>query len=365
MGVCLGPCINKIAIVQYDDIKKKINDFFNNHNKTIINDLKQKEQASSKLLNFEKAKLYHDLQKSIIQLKNNAHIDVQVGTHNEIDVIGYYVEKQYLAIVIHKYTNGKLLAINKQINEFYGDIDEALSSYLNQFYLNNQNLPKMIYLSKKVDIVYGEKIFIPHKGTYHHIIENANLNAKHYFEYNLLSYEKNKSQTTNAFAELKKVLNLSNLNLIHVFDISNLFKENRVGGMIALENGIFNKKMYRKFNIKSENTGGDVQYMEEVIFRQYHRTIAEKQTLPNLIIVDGGIAQIHAAINALKKIKLDGVINVIGLSKDKKHHTNKIITASNEISLDKKSGLYSFLFNMQEEVHRFAIAFSRKKHVLL
>jgi excinuclease ABC subunit C len=363
MGICLAPCINKIENEQYENIKKKINDFFNNNDKNILNDLKQKEEENAKSLNFEKAKIYHDLQNSINQIKTNAKINVQVDSNSEIDVVGYYVKDQYLTIVIHKYIKGKLLEVNKQINEYFGEIKEYLSSYLNQYYLNNKNVPKTIYIDSEIESLNKEILSIPKKGNYKQIVDNANLNAKHYFEYNLLSFEKNKDKTTKAFEELKVVLNEPNLNLIHVFDISNLFEKDKVGGMIALENGIFNKKLYRKFIIKNEKQQGDVQYMTEVISRQYKRMIDEKQILPNLIIVDGGINQIHAAIDVLKQLKLDKMINVIGLSKDKKHKTDKIITNTNEIVLDKKSGLYSYLFNIQEEVHRFAITFNRQKRM--
>jgi excinuclease ABC subunit C len=147
--------------------------------------------------------------------------------------------------------------------------------------------------------------------------------------------------------------------------MSNLFDKDKIGAMIGIEGGMFNKKLYRKFIIKDQTTKGDTNFMHEVILRQYTRTINEKQTFPNLIIVDGALAQVNAARKALTELKLEKIIPVIGLSKDNKHKTDAIvINASTKISLNKKSPLYNYLFNIQEEVHRFAISFNRSKRTI-
>jgi excinuclease ABC subunit C len=143
--------------------------------------------------------------------------------------------------------------------------------------------------------------------------------------------------------------------------MSNLFNDNKVGAMIALENGMFNKNLYRKFNIKNTNANSDYEYMYEVIKRQYKRTIEERKMLPNLIIVDGGSIQIKAATIALKELKIDTVIPVIGLKKNRQHKTDAIISKDATYQLDKQSNVYNFLLNIQEEIHRFAIKFYHQK----
>lgn len=154
------------------------------------------------------------------------------------------------------------------------------------------------------------------------------------------------------------------MSLIHVYDIANLFADDQVGAMIALENGNFNKNLYRKFIIKNLDASSDYERMKEVVYRQYKRMLDEGQTLPNLIIVDGGIIQINAAIESLSKLHLDKVINVIGLSKDKHHKTNSIVFPNKQtIKLDKSSDIYMYLLNIQEEVHNFAINFFRTKNI--
>ncbi|MDE5553317.1 MAG: excinuclease ABC subunit C, partial [Malacoplasma sp.] len=102
--------------------------------------------------------------------------------------------------------------------------------------------------------------------------------------------------------------------------------------------------------------------MKEVIYRRYKKVLESEESLPNLIIVDGGKPQVHAALDSLKELNLDKVVPLIGLAKDDKHKTDRIIKYDmTEITLDKKSNLYFFLLNMQDEVHRFAISFHRNK----
>jgi excinuclease ABC subunit C len=276
-----------------------------------------------------------------------------------------------LALIIHTYINGKLLTVNKLINEYYDNLDELIVSCLNDYYLHNFNLPQQVYLPLEQkylsDLNYQNKIkFInPKAGKFISIIKLANTNAEQYFKSDYLVYKRQKALNEDAFEQLKQLLGIDNLNLINVFDMSNLFGTEKVGGMIALSNGEFNKKLYRKFIIKDANNVGDTQAMNEVVSRQYKRTLSERQSLPNLIIVDGGINQVNATIKALQTIKLDQIIPVIGLYKDRNHKTDGIIYREQKIALDHKSGLYLYLFNIQEEVHRFAISFFRqRKHRL-
>ncbi|GMO15184.1 MAG: excinuclease ABC subunit C [Mycoplasmoidaceae bacterium] len=361
MGMCLGPCINKITQMQYDNIAKNINCFFNGNNKTLIKELKCKEKIEADKLNFELAKKYMDSINSIERIEDNK-VNVILTSKEKTDVVGYYCEKNYITIIIHSYINGKLLEVNKQINNLYDDIESALSSFLSQYYLDNLNKPKNILIDAKVDLPNGLKIIQPEREEKKQLTNNANLNAKHFFSTNLLVYLRMKQQTIDAFEQLKIILKIENLALIHAFDMSNLFDKDRIGAMICLEDGQFNKKLYRKFIIKNQKSHGDTQFMYEVIFRQYSRTIKEGYVLPNLIIVDGGIGQVNSARKALAELKIDKIIPVIGLSKDSKHKTDTIVIDKNiSIDLDKKSGLFNYLFNIQEEVHRFAISFNINK----
>jgi len=247
-----------------------------------------------------------------------------------------------------------------------GSINDSLSAYLAQYYVDNLNKPKKCYVNlstnelKQLSNFLGIQFFNPKSNKFKTILKNAAANANAYFNANYLVYQKKQQQTIEAYDSLKRIIGIDNLSIINVFDMSNLFGNDRVGAMIALENGSFNKNLYRKFIIKDLQSNSDYEYMYEVIKRNFSNQLQNQQSLANLIIVDGGTIQINAAKKALNELKLDKVIPVIGLSKDHMHKTDAIVFDDKQkIKLDRKSGLYFYLLNIQEEVHRYAINFFR------
>ena len=366
IGECLGPCVHSISQSQYDKIIKDINNFFKGNLKNIIDNLIQKEKEYSNQFKYEDAKKINELITGINQISQYQNINLV--SKQSIDVLGFYINKNYISISIFSYINGKLLAKREQIAEIHDSISETIESYLMQFYSDNLNSPKKCYvslankklknLSKNLNIIFVN----PKVGKFKNILENAIANAKAYYNSNYLQYKKFIALNDDAFEELKRTLNICNLNLIHVFDMSNLFNEDRIGAMIAIEHGEFNKNLYRKFIIKNKTSKSDVEYMSEVITRQYTRMLNQKEELPNLIIADGGKQQVNIIMQTLKINKLDLLIPVIGLVKNKKHETEKIYVPNDKfINLDKKSELYLYLSKIQNEAHRFAITFFRQK----
>jgi excinuclease ABC subunit C len=296
--------------------------------------------------------------------------NVTLKSDRNIDVIGYYVYNNNITIVIFSYINGKLLAKHQQISDIYGDVSETTTNYLNQFYFKSFNLPKKCFVNldsntlKLLSSINKISFINPITGKYRSILQTVANNAKTYYQSNYLVFKKHQKTNELAFKELKDILSIDNLSLINVFDMSNLFGSDKVGAMIALENGQFNKQLYRKFIIKDINANTDSQYMYEVIKRQYSKVIKDEGTLPNLIMVDGGLIQINVTIKALSEIHLDKIIPVIGLVKNNQHKTRGIIFSNKkEIFLDPKSSLYMYLFNIQEEVHRYAISFFKKRNI--
>lgn len=366
IGECLGPCVHDISQQQYDKIAKDINDFFKGNLKNTLNDLKQKEKAYAKCFKYEEAKKVNQLISGMEQISQYQNINLV--SSQSIDVLGFYANKNYISISIFSYINGKLLAKKEQIAEINDSVSDTIESCLMQFYADSLNLPKKCYvsledkklknLSKSLNVIFIN----PKTGRFKNILENAINNAKSYYNSNYLQYKKSVALNEDAFLALQKALNMDNLSLIHIFDMSNLFNEDRIGAMIALEHGKFNKNLYRKFIIKNEAAKSDVEYTKEVVIRQYARMLKQREELPNLIIADGGKQQVNVIVQALKVNKLDLVIPVIGLVKNKKHETEKIyITDNKYINLDKKSELYLYLLKIQNEVHRFAITFFRQR----
>ncbi|MCF0227742.1 MAG: excinuclease ABC subunit C, partial [Malacoplasma sp.] len=366
LGQCLGPCINEIKQSQYEEVVKNVDDFFKGKYKTILDELKEKEKRLSDNFEFEQAQDVNKLIIGITNIKDNQVINI--SDKHAIDVVGYAVEGKYISIVVFSYAKGKLLAKTQQIAELNDELEEVVSSYLVQFYLNNATSPKKVYLSinkkiiKELSQVLSIAFTTPEKGKFKDILINASINAKEYFKNNYYQFLKQQELNQDAFDKLKQVLNLPNLNIIHMFDMSNLFSDAKVGAMIALENGSFNKKLYRKFIIKDLKNAGDTQYMKECVIRQYNNVIKNNEPLPNLIIADGGWNQVNAIKNALREINLDQVIPVIGLAKNKNHQTEYIVCENKQIiRLEKDSNLYLYLLKIQDETHRFAISFFRQK----
>jgi excinuclease ABC subunit C len=286
-----------------------------------------------------------------------------------VDIVGYYQKNNYLSISVYSYVETKLIDMQNQIIEISIDIETSIFEFLSAYYYKHQNPPKTLYV--KLNKAYLDelnetfkniKFKKPEKGKFKSIINIANLNAKKHYSSDYLVYEDEKCRNANAYTELTKIFNLGENTLIHVFDMSNYGKNERVGGMIALTNGRFNKKLYRKFIIRNQNAISDIDMFKEVIKRQYERMIIEKQELPNLVIVDGGKNQIKIVQEQFKRLNLE--IKIIGLVKNNKHETDHILTIQNKIiSLNKNSGLYFYLVNIQNEVHRYAINFLKKKKI--
>ena len=167
----------------------------------------------------------------------------------------------------------------------------------------------------------------------------------------------------NSVILLQELLGLNyDLNSIEAYDISNLRNEYIVGAMIRFEDGKLNKKMYRKFKIKSTDVQNDPLCMAEVLRRRLSHH--EEWALPDLILIDGGKTQLIAALKVLKEMNMED-IDIIGMVKNDKHRTRGIIDKNgNEIDLSKKQEknarkVLNFLTYLQDEVHRFVITYHR------
>ena len=199
---------------------------------------------------------------------------------------------------------------------------------------------------------------IPEKGTKKKLLNMASTNAKVYLESEIQRALREEERSEGANEDLRLLLNMPNLRRIDTFDNSNLFGSFSVSGMVVFKEGRPSKKDYRKYKVSVEKND-DYHTMKEVIYRRYFRALLEKSELPDLIIVDGGINQINAAMDTLKDLHLP--IKVVGLKKNDKHRTNELIDGDNyaTIELDKDSNVFHYLTRIQDEVHRFTINYHK------
>lgn len=364
LGLCMKACTGEDTPEQYELMKKKIDTFFNKGAEDIIEELKQKEKNAANKEDFEQANKYLKMQKNILSISQKQIINI--GNKQNIDFVVYDTKDNYLTIVIFSYSNGKLLNKNTVFNEYVSDIQDEVVSYVFRYY-SNEKKPDTIYISlddESINLLRNNlniDVINPQKGKMQEIMELALKNAKNELQLKYNSNLAKEERTTKANQKLAELLNIKKLNRIEIFDNSNIFNTDPVAGMVVYENGIPNKKEYRKYKIKIQSSKSDYEYMYEIIYRRFLKLLKEKKAFPDLVILDGGRVQINAALKALRSLNIEKYINLIGLVKDKHHKTNMIETANyQKIELDKKSGLYFYLLNMQEEVHRYAISFFRK-----
>lgn len=351
----------------YKNWRKYIDDLFNGKADDLVNLMLKKEQASVERLDFEEAKRYKELVEALKQLSKSQI--VQLANNKHTDYLAFFKKDDYLSINLFSYIDGKLLTKHNSIHMIYGDLDESVCNFIMQYYSVNLVPPRVIVSLNQDELINLSEIFstkfeLPKQNEEIKILSTALMNAQDYLKNHLLAMKKEYERTIEAVDELAKLINIPSARQIEIFDNSNINLQNPVSGMVVFTNGKPNKKLYRKYRLDSDENDSDYHFMKQVIYRRYSSLLKHKLAFPDLIIVDGGIMQVHAALESLNAIGISDNINIIGLKKDNNHKTDAIVLRDgSEIKLDKKSSLYLFLLNMQEEVHNFAISFFRKEHL--
>lgn len=364
---CLGPCINKdIKTENYAPYLHSIKNFFNGKVKEMHNNLVGLEKSSSDNLKYEDANKYLELRKNLEYFSMKQ--EVIFSSKSDEDIIGFSCKENILFLIFFKYVNGVLLNKYELVHTFFSSLEDDLMTQIFVYY-NDTSLvkPKTVYVSldeDSLDILKNTlniNFINPKSGNKKTSLDTAVINSHELMKRKYLLTLSNNYKHIDGVEELENILNIDNLYQIDIFDNSSFFATDRVSALVVYINGMKNKNLYRKFILKNDKKS-DYEYMKEVIFRRYKKIIEDKKPLPNLIIVDGGIIQINAALYSLKQLNLNSIIPIIGLAKNQQHKTEKIVNSNGEeIILDKKSPLYFYLLEMQDEVHRFAINFHKKR----
>lgn len=353
---CSAPCINTHTKEYYENIYKSVRGLLNGTDNSVIQELKKEMAESSEKLNFENANRCKNLINSIKEMIVKQ--DVLLKDKIDADFYGVSYDDDSISISTIIVRNGKILLSKSDLLSYYLDLNDALYTYiLNQYMILSD--VKTIYIDKdyKNDLDYlldDFNVIYPIKGAKHNLLKIANENATTQLNNKTkIKVDKNKI----ALKELSELINIDIPTNIESFDNSNLFGDNPVSSLIVYTNGKKNKKEYRKYKVKTVEGANDFETMKEVCYRRYKRLKDENKKLPNLILLDGGEIQVKACKEVL--LSLDLSIDVAGLKKDINHETNTLIYNNMEYKLNKHSELYRFLFEIQEEVHRFAITFHR------
>lgn len=364
---CFAPCMGYISKEEYRKQIDEIISILDGKIDKLIKNLEQEMQNASSKMDFEKAAYIRD--KIIAIQRISAKQKVSNINENDIDVIG--IARNDFEICIEVFFVRKSKMVGRE-HYFYKELldeanDEIISDFIKQYYIGREFLPSKImtkYDIEDKDVIEllltqqaDKKVEIktPQKGEKLRLVEMAENNAK-------ITLDNKELDSYSVVNEIKEVLGLEKVpRKIETFDISNISGEFMVAGMSVMLDGIIRKKMARRFKIKTVFGQDDPRCMNEVITRRLKHSIDNPNggfgKLPDLIFVDGGITQIHAAQSAVRSLGLD--IGVYGMVKNDKHQTRALINDEKheyEISDKLKNTITLF----QDSVHDTAIGYHRK-----
>ena len=359
IGRCVGPCMGNVNLEEYRKMIDQVVLFLQGKTAKVENMIKEEIDECIEKLEFEKAqKLKERLDEiNVIKLKQNVDNLSEVST----DIFGYVKNLNSLYIQIFKIRNHRVsLHDNLQIDDIENEnIDEILTQVVSSYYLNNNNdIPKKVYVKipeENANLIMGAfatnnlntNVIVPKRGEKLELIRmvenNININLA------------DKKET--AVDELAEIIDFKEgIDSIECYDISNLRNDYIVGCMIRFEDKKLNKKMYRKFRIKSTLTQDDPKCMYEVITRRLKHSA--DWPLPDLILIDGGKTQLKMVKKAFEDSNES--CNIFGMVKNDKHRTRGLIDIyGNEYNIKENKKVLNFLTFLQDEVHRFTITYHR------
>lgn len=354
---CLAPCINSNEI-DYTSYKNKVSSFLNGDAREVLEDITNKMLEASNNLEFERAKEYRDLKAAIEDTITKQKISINDLTSR--DYIGIYADEDDISINIIITRQGNIVQNHQTIINRFDNLEDETVNYLIQFYELNSK-PKEICLRnfnfELLSSVLDIDIYEAKQGKKKEILEMAEYNAKFNLENKRNIYKNQVLKKLDTIDELGKLLNIPTPKRIEAFDNSNLYGEYPVSAMVCYINGRPAPKEFRKYHIKTVVGANDYESMKEVIYRRYLRLMIEEESFPDLIVMDGGQIQVHAAVEVLNSLNLD--IPVMGIQKNDRHKASKIYFEDRIIDLDKNSAIYLLLADISQRVHDFAISFFR------
>ena len=376
---CLGPCVSGLTTDErYAEAAQDVLLFLEGRRHDLIKSLEERMIAAAEKELFEQAAAYRDLLRTLEDIEERQRIAAAQG--DDTDVLGYYAEPPLVAANLFHLRGGRVV----DRREFYWedvelfDPHEFVPSLLKQLYLEAEYLPKMIHvpiefeerelLEETLSERAGHKveIYTPQRGSKRAFLDLVENNAKHSFEQRFRVLK----PTSKAISEaLQNTLSLpEDPKRIESFDISHIQGTDTVASMVVWETGRMKKSDYRKFIIRGDEASGlaqgsrqndDFASMGEAVTRRYRRLQEEKKPMPGLILIDGGLGQLHAAAQALEALQ---IINQPMASIAKKEEILYVLGQENEpIVLERHNPVLHLIQQIRDETHRFAVSFHRQR----
>ena len=363
MGNCLAPCLGQIDPEEVSLLHEKIKAFLRGDVGDVVAQLKKEMEAAAERLDFEVAKEKKDHLDAITHIADSQRVEL-LGEHRDYDVFAFASRDGYLCLALLTYRNGMMLGKKSFVVPTFGEENAQAIELICQYYLDRP-LPSLIVsriegLEEEIKDLFPEvKVAYPKEGRMLDLLMMAGLNAANSLDASFLSARLDDDKAA-LLDELGALLGIPTPYRIELFDNSHLQGSDAVGAMVCYINGEKAKKMYRKFKLAEEDAGDDYHSMVEVVSRRYGRLKEEGSDFPDLILTDGGLAQVHATLEGLEKVGVK--LPVFGLYKNDRHQTEGLIDREGKTyPLNRTSPLFFLLMRMQDEVHRYAISFHQQK----
>ncbi len=367
---CWGPCVEGLTTQEhYREQVRNVKLFLEGRHKDLADDLRERMEAASGLMEFEKAAALRDLIHTVEELDEKQKMAAASG--DDTDIYAYHAEPPLVAVNLFHLRSGRIV---DRREFFWEEIDELepselFTTLLMQVYAQGQPVPAVIHvpveledreaLEELLSEKRGRKVEIhtPQRGQKKALLALVGSNARHSFEQRFRVLK----PTSKAISEaLQDALNLDEPpRRIECFDISHIQGTDKVASMVVWEDGRMKKSDYRKFIIRTVEGNDDFASMREVVGRRYRRLIEEEKPMPGLVLIDGGLGQLHAAAETLDAL---GVLNQPLASLAKREEILYVYGAEDEpVVLDRRSPVLHLVQMIRDEAHRFAVTFHRKR----
>lgn len=370
IGRCLGPCVPGLVTDEaYAVAAKNVRLFLEGRHRDLTLTLKRQMEAASAEMRFEHAASLRDLMSTVEEMEQRQKMAAAEG--DDADIFAYYAEPPLVAVNLFHMRNGHIVDRREFFWEDQIEFDPPvlMEALMKQVYLNQPYIPGNIhtpvafedlddleeYLSEK----RGRRVEIltPQRGQKKAMISLVETNAKHSFDARFRIMKPSNKQLAEALQEVFATPDPPRR--IECFDISHIQGTDKVASMVVWEEGRMKKADYRKFILRTAEGNDDFASMSEVITRRYSKLQAEGTPMPSVVLVDGGLGQLHAAADALEAI---GILNQPLASIAKREEWIYVLGQEHEpVVLDKFSPILHIVQQIRDEAHRFAVTFHRHR----
>src|SRR6516162_7546578 len=376
IGRCLGPCVKDLTTSQrYSEAVQDVKLFLEGRGTDLTRSLRERMSTAAEREQYELAAKYRNLISTVELQESKQRIHEVDG--DDADVFGYHYENEMLAVNLFHMRGGKIMDKREffweDMNEVVGERGfhpgEFFAALLKQVYLDQQYVPHNIYVPvdfeerTTLEEVLSEgrerkvQIHVPQRGEKRSLVDLVGQNAKQAYDQRFRVMK----PTTKIIQEaLQDALTLPELpRRIECFDISHIQGAETVASMVVWENGAMKKSDYRKFIIKGVTGVDDFASMREVVTRRYKRLRDDQKPMPSLVLIDGGLGQLHSAADALESLE---IINQPLASIAKREEIIYVYGQEDEpVVLDHHSPVLHLVQLIRDEAHRFAVTFHRKR----